>query len=178
MRIDIRPLPPTPEFPTKNFSEHRSRMEILQRRAGQTKQCYSCKGNHPPYIGVSETGSAKTGSAIDVRIDDAGSILNFRIGFSLWFSGVVSQLRPSCPIDFGRHRGLILNFRIGFLSSIGGRLPYPCLPTPFPILRLQRETGRDLEFCVWKSCPSKRPRIPRILCRSVPTCHAWCIGGR
>ena len=32
--------------------------------------------------GVSETGSAKTGSAIDVRIDDAGSILKFRIGFS------------------------------------------------------------------------------------------------
>ena len=28
-------------------------------------------------------GSAKTGSAIDVRIDDAGSILNFHIGFSL-----------------------------------------------------------------------------------------------
>ena len=33
------------------------------------------------FIGVSETGSAKTGSAIDVRIDDAGSILKFRIGF-------------------------------------------------------------------------------------------------
>ena len=29
----------------------------------------------------------------------------------------------------------MLNFRIGFLSSIGGRLPHPCLPTPFPILR-------------------------------------------
>ena len=34
-------------------------------------------------VGVSETGSAKTGSAIDIRIDDAGSILNFRIGPSL-----------------------------------------------------------------------------------------------
>ena len=33
-------------------------------------------------IGVSETGSAKTGSAIDVRIDDAGSILKFRNDFS------------------------------------------------------------------------------------------------
>ena len=52
-------------------------------------------------IGVSETGSAKTGSAIDVRIDDAGSILIFRIGFSLRFSVVASQLRPSCPIGFG-----------------------------------------------------------------------------
>ena len=43
---------------------------------------------HPkmPYdIGVSEAGSAKTGtpkSAIDFRIDDAGSILKFHIGFS------------------------------------------------------------------------------------------------
>ena len=46
-------------------------------------------------------GSAKTGSAIDIRIDDAGSILNFRIGFSLGFSAVVSQLRPSRPIGFG-----------------------------------------------------------------------------
>ena len=33
-------------------------------------------------------------SAIDVRIDDAGSILKFRIGFS-------SQLRPSLVIGFG-----------------------------------------------------------------------------
>ena len=37
-------------------------------------------------LGVSETGSAKTGSAIDVRIDDAGSILKFRIGFFLFDS--------------------------------------------------------------------------------------------
>ena len=34
-------------------------------------------------VRVSETGSAKTVSAIDVRIDDVGSILNFCIGFSL-----------------------------------------------------------------------------------------------
>ena len=49
---------------------------------------------------------------------------------------------------FWRHRGSILNFRIGFLSSIGGRLPYPCLPTPLPILRgrvTQRGTGRRLK---------------------------------
>ena len=32
-------------------------------------------------------------------------------------------------------RQSILNFRIGFLLSIWGRLPYPCLPTPFPTLR-------------------------------------------
>ena len=31
----------------------------------------------------------------------------------------------------------MLNFRIGFLSSsIGGRLLHPCLPPPFPILRI------------------------------------------
>ena len=54
-----------------------------------------------PNIGVSETGSAKTGSAIGVRIDDAGPILKFRIGFSLWFSAVASQLRPSLVVGFG-----------------------------------------------------------------------------
>ena len=32
-------------------------------------------------VGVSETGSAKTVSVIDIRIDDAGSILKFHIGF-------------------------------------------------------------------------------------------------
>ena len=41
-------------------------------------------------IGVSEIASAKMASAISVRIDDAGSILKFRIGFlfgenSAWF---------------------------------------------------------------------------------------------
>ena len=34
-----------------------------------------------PLFGVSEMASAKTASAIDVRIDDVGSILKFRIGF-------------------------------------------------------------------------------------------------
>ena len=42
-------------------------------------------------VGVSETGSAKTGSAIDVRIDDAGSILKFRIGFSPLRAGKKKQ---------------------------------------------------------------------------------------
>ena len=53
---------------------------------------------------VSEMGSAKNGVRklpINVRIDDAGSILNFRISFSLGFSAVASQLRPSCPIGSG-----------------------------------------------------------------------------
>ena len=52
-------------------------------------------------------------SAIDVRIDDVGSILKFRIGFpfgenSAGFSQVVWL------------PGSILNFRIGSVSSIGG----------------------------------------------------------
>ena len=46
-------------------------------------------------------GSAKTVSAIDVRTDDAGSILQFHIGFSLGFSAVASQLRPSLVVRFG-----------------------------------------------------------------------------
>ena len=33
--------------------------------------------------------------------DDAGSILKFRIGFSLWFSAVASQLGPSLVVGFG-----------------------------------------------------------------------------
>ena len=46
-------------------------------------------------------GSANTGSAIDVRIDDAGSILKFRIGFSPWFSAETSHLRLSLLVGFG-----------------------------------------------------------------------------
>ena len=100
-------------------------------------------------VGVSETGSAKTGSAIDVRIDDAGSILKFRIGFSLWFFAVASQLRPSLVVVLEASRQSILKFRIGFLSLIGGRLPYPCLPTPFPILRFWRLSG-----ILWPEAPA------------------------
>ena len=57
--------------------------------------------------------SAKMASAIDVRIDDVGSILKFRIGFpfgenSAGFYNSVWLL------------GSILNFCIGSVSSIGG----------------------------------------------------------
>ena len=38
------------------------------------------------FLGVSETESAATVSTIDVCINDMGSILNFRIGFSLRLS--------------------------------------------------------------------------------------------
>ena len=58
-------------------------------------------GKELPKLGVSETGSAKTGSAIDVRIDDAGSILKFRIGFSPRFSAVASHLELSLRVGFG-----------------------------------------------------------------------------
>ena len=47
---------------------------------------------------------------------------------------------------FWKHRGSILNFRIGFLSSIGGRLAYPCLPTPFPILRALEVVAKAYAF--------------------------------
>ena len=98
---------------------------------------HRCRGKFQGQkIGVSETGSAKTGSTIDVRIDDAGSILNFRIGFSLWLSAVVSQLRPSCPIGFEGIGGRYwISVSGSYRPSIRGRLPYPCLPTLFPILR-------------------------------------------
>ena len=54
--------------------------------------------------------SAKTASAIDVRIDDVGSILKFCIGSLL--KGVLLGLASACVS--------ILNFRIGSVSSIGG----------------------------------------------------------
>ena len=57
--------------------------------------------------------SAKMASAIDVRIDDVGSILKFRIGFPFGenFAGFCHSVwLPES----------ILNFRIGSVSSIGG----------------------------------------------------------
>ena len=70
-------------------------------------------------IGVSETGSAKMGSAIDVRIDDAGSMLKFRIGFPLWFSAVVSQLRLGLVVGFGAIQAVDTDFPYRVLSSTG-----------------------------------------------------------
>ena len=85
-----------------------------------------CKCQHPlrwkihrfflwkmPCLGVSETASAKMASAIDVRIDDAGSILKFRIGFSFGESSAGFCHSVWLPES-------ILNFRIGSVSSIGG----------------------------------------------------------
>ena len=59
--------------------------------------------------------SAKMASAIGVRIDDVGSILNFRIGspFGEHFA---------CFCQSMWLPGSILNFRIGSVSSIGGSI--------------------------------------------------------
>ena len=57
--------------------------------------------------------SAKMASAIDVRIDDVGSILKFRIGFP--FGGNSAGFCQSVWLPDS-----ILNFSIGSVSSIGG----------------------------------------------------------
>ena len=43
-------------------------------------------------------GSTKTVSAINVRTDDVGSILNLCIGFSLCLSALANQMRLSFPL--------------------------------------------------------------------------------
>ena len=59
-----------------------------------------------PLIAVSEMASAKMASAIDVRIDDVGFILKFRIGSPFGeISGWVSQVRVASGVD--------TEFRIG-----------------------------------------------------------------
>ena len=123
---------------------------------------------HSIDLGVSETGSAKTGSAIDVRIDDAGSILKFRIGVSPGFSAVASHLRPSLLVGFEGVEAVDTEFPHRALSSIGGRLPYPCLPSPFPILRrlsdpeknsVETYSGRIPDALgLLQDLPSKSPR--------------------
>ena len=57
--------------------------------------------------------SAKMASAIDVRSDNVGSILKFRIGFSFGENSAGFCQSVWLPES-------ILNFRIGSVSSIGG----------------------------------------------------------
>ena len=57
--------------------------------------------------------SAKMASAIDVRIDDVGSILKFRIGLPFGENSAGFCQSVWLP-------GSILKFRIGSVSSIGG----------------------------------------------------------
>ena len=66
---------------------------------------------------------------------------------------------------FWRHRGSMLNFRIGFLSSTGGRLPYPCLPTPFPILRTLNWTFLEWFLGTKNHDGQRRDRILRFFPR-------------
>ena len=95
-----------------------------------------CPFERIPRIGASQTGSAITGSTIDVRIDDAGPILKFRIAFAIWFSAVASQLRPSFSRWFWRHPGTQYWILYRVLIVDRGTIPY--LPPPFPILRQER----------------------------------------
>ena len=59
--------------------------------------------------------SAKMASAIDVGIDDVGSILKFRIGFLFGENSPGPGFCHSVWLSES-----ILNFRIGSVSSIGG----------------------------------------------------------
>ena len=68
---------------------------------------------HKPCPEVSEMASAKTASAIDVRIDDVGPILKFHIGFPFGEDSAGFYKSVWLP-------GSRLNFRIGSVSSIGG----------------------------------------------------------
>ena len=78
---------------------------------------------------ASETGSAKLVSAIDVRIDDAGSILKFRIGFSLWFSAVASQLRPIL-VGFGAIQAIDADFPYRVPTVDRGTIAAPLFAAP------------------------------------------------
>ena len=51
------------------------------------------------------------------------------------FFAVASQLRPSLVVGFGGIRAVDAEFPYRVPSSMGGRLPNPCLPSPCLILR-------------------------------------------
>ena len=80
--------------------------------------------------------------------------------FSL-ISAVASQLRLSLPVGLEASRQSILNFRIGFLSSITGRLPYPCLPTPFPFLRSVAPRQQNSQAGGGATATSASPSAPQ-----------------
>ena len=65
------------------------------------------------FLGVSEMASAKMASAVDVRIDDVGSILKFGIGLPFGENSAGFCQSVWLPES-------ILNSRIGSVSSIGG----------------------------------------------------------
>ena len=67
-------------------------------------------------------------------------------------------------------RQSILNFRIGFLSSIGWRLPYPCLPTPFPILRFKKIWSLGRFRAIWGLKRLSRKQPPLNAPKALPNC--------
>ena len=71
--------------------------------------------------------SAKTASAIDVRIDDVGSILRFRIGFPREFCSVL-PVRVASGVDTE------FPYQVRIVDR-GVDCRDPVCPTPFLILR-------------------------------------------
>ena len=80
--------------------------------------------------GVSEAGSAKTGSALNVCVDDVGSILKFRIGFSLRFSAMACQLRPSFVLGFGDIQAVDTEFPYQVPIVDGATIAAPLFAAP------------------------------------------------
>ena len=87
--------------------------------------------------------SAKMASAFDVRIDDVGSILKFRIGFpfgensagfcqSVWLPGSIVNLRPGSEVSKRSWRTEGVAARKRFKDQ---KLANPLPPTPFRNLR-------------------------------------------
>ena len=62
---------------------------------------------------------------------------------------MASQLRQSLVVGFGGIQAIDTEFRIGFLSSTGGRLPHPCSPPSFLILREHEGPRPSLVLATW-----------------------------
>ena len=97
------PSTPQPHMTPHPRSSSRARKQLHDLPAGKNYPLKSAR----------VLASAKMASAIDVRIDDVGSILKFRIGlpFGENSAGFCQSVWPP---------GSILKFRIGSVSSIGG----------------------------------------------------------
>ena len=116
-------------------------------------------GHHP---GVLETGSAKTGVRNRCPYRRCGgrywnSVSAFLLDSLQWW--VTWGWVYSLFLEASRQS--ILNFRIGFLSWIGGRLPNPCLPTPFPILGLPPSASAS----VFYRCFFRNFKLPKAVPR-------------
>ena len=95
--------------------------------------------------------SAKTPSAIDVRIDDVGSILPFLIGFPFGKDSAGFCKSVWLPRS-------ILNFRIGSISSIGGLIAATLFADTVSAcekLDLQRDARVGTEKVPQRNCVTK-----------------------